>query len=303
MRGGFVQTFTEKIELAITQTWPKVGESPFVGVWVDLSAKLLAVAIIVTILFLVRKLLDTILVRFFRGLSKGKTHVVSEGRINTLLGVSRSILRYAIYFIGLLTVLPEFGINVNALLTAAGVGGLAVGFGAQNLVRDVISGFFILMEGQFDVGDYVAVADKEGIVESIGLRTTSLLDLSGSRHIIPNGEIKLVTNNMGSAMRVLLDLNVGFENNIDEVKQVLHKLCQDLAREMPALVDGPTLLGVQSFNATGLIFRIKATALPMEQWALERELREAFYKGLKDHQISVSYPRLEIITAKEKKDD
>ena len=303
MRGGSVQTFREKIALVITQTWPKVEENPFVGVWVELSAKLLAIAIIIVILFLVRKLLDTIIVRFFQSLSKGKTHVVPESRINTLLGVSRSVLRYGIYFIGALTILPEFGINVNALLTAAGVGGLAVGFGAQNLVRDVIAGFFILMEGQFDVGDYVAVADKEGVVESIGLRTTTLLDLSGSRHIIPNGEIKLVTNNMGSAMRVLLDINVGFENNIDEVKQMLERLCLDLAQKTPALVDGPTLLGVQSFSEKGLVFRIKATALPMEQWSLERDLREAFYRGLIENKISVSYPRLEIINAKEKKDD
>ena len=290
-----MQTFTEKIELAIVELWPKAGNNPFVSVWVDLGARLVALVIIVLVLAIIRKLLDTVIVKFFKSATKGKQHVFTESRLNALMGISRSMLRYGVYFLGALTILPEFGVNVSALLTAAGVGGLAVGFGAQNLVRDVIAGFFILMEAQFDVGDFVSIAETEGVVESIGLRTTTLLDFSGSRHIIPNGEIKLVTNNMGNAMRVLVEFTVGYENNLDYVKSEVEKICEQLASELPSLVQGPQFVGVQGFSEAGLVLRVRANSEPMMQWSTERKIREAIYKGLNEKGVKISYPRLQIV--------
>ncbi len=298
-----MQTFTEKIELAIVELWPKAGNNPFVSVWVDLGARLAALVIIVLILAIIRKLLDTVILKFFKRAAKGKQHVFTESRLNTLMGLSRSILRYGVYFLGALTILPEFGVNVNALLTAAGVGGLAVGFGAQNLVRDVIAGFFILAEAQFDVGDFVSIAGTEGVVESIGLRTTTLLDFAGSRHIIPNGEIKLVTNNMGNAMRVLVEFTVGYESNLDYVKAEVEKICEQLASELPSLVQGPQFVGVQGFSEAGLVLRVRANSDPMTQWSTERKIREAIYKGLNEKGISISYPRIQIIGERGQKNE
>lgn len=233
---------------------------------------------------------------FYKGLSKGKAHL-SENRLNTLLGLTKSAIRYGIYFIGSLTILPVFGINVSAILTAAGVGGLAIGFGAQNLVRDVIAGFFILIEGQFDVGDFVSITDKSGIVENIGLRTTTLKEFSGSRHIIPNGEIKLVTNSMGAKMRVLVELTFGLEEDLDYIKEVLNSLCIKASREIQFLEEVPTILGIHDIDSRGLIIRIKATAKPMKQWEAERNLRELLYRGLKEKGIIVSYPRIEVVSS------
>ncbi|HHY18976.1 MAG TPA: mechanosensitive ion channel family protein [Firmicutes bacterium] len=290
-----MQTFTDKVSAAINTLWSSTSDNPLFNLGVDISARLIAVGVILAILLLIRKLLDSLVVRFFRQVSKGKQHVVSENRLHTLMSLSRSIVRYGIYFIGALTILPEFGVNVSALLTAAGVGGLAIGFGAQNLVRDVIAGFFILMEGQFDVGDFVSIADREGIVENIGLRTTTLKDFTGSRHIIPNGEIKSVTNNMGSSMRVQVDFSIGFENNLDYVREVLESLCEEYANKIPALIDPPRVVGIQSFSDAGLVVRVRASAEPLMQWTAERQLREAIYKGLKERGVVVSYPHVQVL--------
>src|SRR5699024_6993326 len=134
-----------------------------------------------------------------------------EKKINTLSTVLKNIIKYIFYFIGLVMVLDMFNISTSSILATAGIGGLAIGFGAQSLVKDIITGFFILFEDQFSVGDYVKIGEYEGIVEELGVRVTKIRDFSGELHIIPNSNIGAVTNRTRGAMRALVKVSVAYE--------------------------------------------------------------------------------------------
>ena len=137
------------------------------------------------------------------------------------MNILNSAVRYLLYFVGAMTILERLGVPTGSIIATAGIGGLAIGFGAQNLVRDVITGFFILMENQYAVGDFVQIGDVSGIVEEMGIRVTKLRDRGGALHIIPNGLIQQVTNNMGPAMRVLFNVLVSYDADVDRVLAIL----------------------------------------------------------------------------------
>jgi small conductance mechanosensitive channel len=200
--------------------------------------------------------------------------LMDERKARTLRSLLKSLLRYAIYLFAGISILGELGVDTSSLLAGAGLAGLALGFGAQNLVRDVINGFFILFEDQFAVGDYVTVADAEGIVESIGLRTTSIRAFSGALQIVPNGQISKVVNHMGSAMRVLFTVTVDHRTDVDRAIEVLARDFERAKTEIPNIVEGPTVLGVNAIGERGIELLIIAKAKPMEQWQAERDLRK-----------------------------
>ena len=140
---------------------------------------------------------------FELGRNKHRSHVDPK-RHQTLINILQSGVRYVLYFVGVMTALDKLGVPTSSIIATAGIGGLAVGFGAQSLVKDVITGFFILMENQYSVGDYVRVGDVTGIVEDMGVRVTKIRDLGGELHIVPNGRIEQVTNFMGSVCILLM---------------------------------------------------------------------------------------------------
>lgn len=195
-------------------------------------------------------------------------------RLSTLRTLLRSLLRYGVYFIAFVTILNLLGVKVEAILAGAGVVGLAVGFGAQNLVRDIITGFFILFEDQFAVGDYITTANVSGTVEDMGLRITKLRDFSGELHILPNGIISQVTNHTRGSMRALVDIPVAYDENVDRVLEILRYLMEDIAKDMAGVItQGPDVLGVVAISPNSFTVRITTMTLPMEQWAVEREIR------------------------------
>ncbi|WP_127017635.1 mechanosensitive ion channel family protein [Anoxybacter fermentans] len=211
-------------------------------------------------------------------------------RAQTLKFLTISVLRYLIYFIAGAMIL---GVPISSIVTGAGILGLAVGFGAQNLVRDVISGFFILFENQFSVGDHVRIGDIEGIVEEIGLRTTRIKNFQGQVHIIPNGEIQIVTNFLAAdSIRVMFDVGVSYEEDVDRVIAVLEKLCEKYASEnKERIVEGPKVLGVQELGDFAVLIRILARTVPMEQWSVERELKRLIKKTFDVEGIEIPYPK------------
>jgi len=164
---------------------------------------------------------------FFLG-ENGKT-LIEEKRAATLSALLLSVLRYVVYFIAGIMILQTFGVQTSSILASAGIAGLAVGFGAQNLVKDVISGFFIIFEDQFDVGDYVTVAGITGVVEELGLRSTRIREWTGHLHTIPNGEIKMVKNyNRGSILAVVT-VSISYEADIDKAIEVMRQTCAEYA--------------------------------------------------------------------------
>jgi len=235
--------------------------------------------------------------KFFDSRSTFKI-TLDENRVNSLKSILRSITRYVIYFLAIMSVLETMGIPVKALITAAGIGGLAIGFGAQNLVRDVITGFFILFEDQFTVGDYVEVGDKSGIVEEMALRVTKIRDFNGDLHIIPNGAISQVTNRCRGNMRALVEIGIAYEENIDRALNVLRKASEEIAKENEDIVEGPLVLGVTKFGASEVVITCIAKTKPMAQWAVERLMRQRYKETFDKEGIEIPYPK-RVIYSKE----
>lgn len=246
------------------------------------------------------KVLDSFIDRLFRKSPKKLPGWrMDETRARTLSGLLKSAVRYAAGIVATLMVLDILGIDTRAILGGIAIAGLAVGFGAQNLVRDVITGFFIIYERQYDVGDYVTVADVSGIVEEIGLRTTVLRDFSGDVHIIPNGLIEKTTNKSRAASRATVEITIGYEEDVKKAISVLQEACDKAAKELPTILEGPLVLGVTRLGDSGVTITVWAKTKPLEHWAVERELRLRLKCALDAAGIEIPYPKMVIFQGKE----
>jgi moderate conductance mechanosensitive channel len=228
-----------------------------------------------------------------------KRNDVSAGRAQTLQSLSKNIVGYVLIFIFFVTILQIFGIQVTAILAGAGIVGLAVGFGAQGLVSDVVTGFFILLEKQIDVGDYVSTGNFSGIVEEVGLRTTHIRGFDGTLHYVPNREITSVSNHSRGNMRALVDIGISYDDNIDKAMVVMQEVCDRIAREDDNIVEGPNVVGVQTLGASDVVLRIIGKTRNMEQWGVERKLRKALKEALDENGIEIPFPHQVYIEKKE----
>lgn len=253
--------------------------------------KILNLLLIIIAMYLFIRIGTRIIDKSMKKQSKLKISL-DEKKANTLAAVLKSILRYTVYFFGIAAILTQIFGTIS--LTFASIGGVAIGFGAQNLVKDVINGFFILFEDQFAVGDYIHIGDKGGIVESIGLRLTKLKDFNGDINIIPNGLINQVTNHSRSDMRILVDVDVAYEEDIDRVIEVISGVCEKF-KANENIVEGPKVLGVTSLKESGVTVRVFGRAKAMTQWECENNLRVEIKKALDKASIEIPYPRRKII--------
>jgi small-conductance mechanosensitive channel len=205
-----------------------------------------------------------------------------EKQAATLGKVIRSIIRGVVWGIATLMILREVGIEIGPILAGVGVAGLAVGFGAQSLVKDFLAGMFVLIENQYHVGDVVSLAGKSGLVERVTLRATTLRDLEGNVHIVPNGTIDVVTNMTKEYSRYVLDVGVAYKEDVDEVMAVLQEVFGELAAEpeFSGKITAPLeVLGVESFGDSAVVIRVRFTTLPIQQWGVAREYRRRIKKA------------------------
>ncbi len=220
-----------------------------------------------------------------------RARLLDERRLDTLAGVAKSAVRYVVDFVVLAMALGFLGVDTSSLLVGAGVAGLAVGFGAQNLVRDVLTGFFVLLENQFAVGDHVDLGGAEGVVEEIGLRTTTVRGFAGDLNIIPNGSLGRVTNYSRGSMRVLFEINVPYEEDTSKAITVVQAALDEYRAEAGELVtEGPKVLGVSRLGETGVSLMIWARSRPMEHWGVERELMLRVKQALDRAGIEIPHP-------------
>lgn len=230
-------------------------------------------AVIIYILFLVLKNFSSRIIHGVFAQYRLRKHS-SESRAKTLEGLTNNVVSYMLVFVFIVTVLQIFGIRATAILAGAGIVGLAVGFGAQGLVSDVVTGFFILLERQMDVGDYVTTGEFSGVVEQMGLRTTHIRDFDGTLHYIPNRNILNVSNHSRGNMRALVDISIPGDEELDAKMEAIEQACRELAESASEIVDGPHLLGVQSLDGTKATIRVIAKTKNGSQWDVERNLRE-----------------------------
>jgi len=255
---------------------------------------------IILILIIARlsiRIINSIINQFFEKQKKLKFSI-DPTRVDTMKGLIKSILTYVIYFIAFTAIVKFFGIDISGLIATAGIGGLALGFGAQNLVRDIITGFFILFEEQFGVGHYVEVSGVQGVVEEMALRVTKIRDFNGDIHIIPNGEISKVTNKSNGKMRALVEVSIAYEEDIDNAIDVLTKTSEKLGLENEQIIEGPTVLGVSKLGDSGVVISVMAKTTPMEQWSVERLMRKTFKQAFDDAGVEIPYQKMVIVSQK-----
>jgi small-conductance mechanosensitive channel len=222
---------------------------------------------------------------------RSKDHFSESRRAETLEALLRSLLTYVVFFLAGVTILQIFNVNTGAILASAGILGLAIGFGAQSLVKDVISGFFIIFEDQFSVGDYVIVEGVEGTVEEIGLRTCKVRRWTGQLEVLPNGSITRVTNYNRGQMLALVIIRIAYEEDIDRAIAVLQQEGEAAYREMEAILAPPNVEGIIELADSSVNIRITTPAVPAKYWAVERELRRRFKNALDRAGIEIPYPR------------
>ncbi len=279
----------------VTETHRVLTEMAYVGFIIGLAIHVLIVLLLAGIAI---KLLKKVLSRAF----SSREHLnieMKEARVNTLEGLLVRIMKYIIYFIAGTTILNQIGLNVGAMLATAGIGGLALGFGAQSLVRDLITGFFILFENQYSVGDFVEVEGSGGLVEDMALRVTKIRDFNGDLHIIPNGTISHVVNKSHGRMRAWVNISIAYEEDIDRALQVLRTVSEQLAAENEKILEGPIVLGVTDLGASEVVLSVLAKTEPMEQWAIERDMRKAYKLAFDKEGIEIPYPRHVVYQRKE----
>lgn len=264
---------------------------------VAMGSIVLRIVLVLALARIVLGISNKVIDRVLLGESRSRFVGRDEQRDKTVASLLKSVALYVVFFVAGIMVLETVGINTSSLLAAAGIAGLAIGFGAQNLVKDVVSGFFILFEGQFRVGDYVGIGNISGYVEHTGLRTTWVRAFSGEVHIIPNGEVRQVTNFMGPEMRVLFNVPIAFEEDVDRAIAILEEAFER-GKETGVLekvVSGPTVLGVANIGELGVELMIWAKAETMSQWALGRQLRKLIKETMDQHGIKLGYPRRHIM--------
>lgn len=218
----------------------------------------------------------------------------SRQRAATLGSVVASLAAGLAWFVAGLLVLDQFGVSLAPLLAGAGVVGIALGFGAQQMVKDFLAGVFIILEDQYGVGDIVDLGEASGTVERISLRVTRLRDVSGVVWYVPNGEIRRVGNTSKLWSTALLDIDVSYSTDLDEAGRILKSVADELWHEdIPELtiIDEPDFVGVQHFGADGVTLRLIAKTEPAEQWAVARELRRRIKFALDEAGIEIPFPQ------------
>ena len=220
-----------------------------------------------------------------------------QKRAKTLTGVLVATGQIFIILITGFIILSEVGINIAPALAGVGVIGIAVGFGAQSLVKDIIAGLFIVMENQYRVGDVVNIADKGGIVEEINLRRTVLRDLDGIVHVVPNGEIRVASNLTKEWSRVNLNISVAYGTDLDRAIAVINRVCQEMAAEpqwAPLILKAPQVLRVDKLGDSGIELKILGDTKPIQQWNVMGEIRKRLAKAFEEEGIEIPWPHTKV---------
>lgn len=215
-------------------------------------------------------------------------------RVRTLTTLAESAVRLTILLLTGLTVLALYGVPIGPLLASAGVAGLAIGLGAQTLIRDIIGGIFIVLEDQFHVGDVITVNNLSGQVEALTLRYTALRTLDGAYVVIPNGEIRIVQNLSRDWARAVIDVALTPEEDVDRVVAVLQSLLAELPSDPelgPLVLEPGEVFGVEAIGPQQATVRLAVKTRPLEQWRVARELRRRILVALREAGVSVPYPR------------
>ncbi|MBC9873881.1 mechanosensitive ion channel family protein [Macrococcoides bohemicum] len=264
--------------------------------WLNIATDILWSIMLIIIAVIIVRIVNKFIEQFFR--VRRKTNFSqSTKRDTTLIKLLQNIASYVIWFIVLTTILSNFGVKVESIIAGAGIAGIAIGFGAQTLVKDVITGFFIIFENQFDVGDYVRINTTgttvaEGTVQSIGLRSTRIKSFTGELTILPNGTMNEIVNFSVNNSIAIFDISVSSEENISHIESILQPYLLTLPEKYADLVKAPEMLGVEMVSAGETKIRMSAETLPNNHVKVSRILRGDIKEFLDQNGIHVPMPRV-----------
>jgi len=258
----------------------------------------LRVTVILIFAWIVVKILSKFLERLKNSLIKksekeGEPPSESQKRVETLIRLIRQGVLLALWLTAGLVILKEFGVEIGPILASAGIVGLAVGFGAQNLVRDIISGFFIILENQIRVGDVAIINGTGGLVERINFRTTVLRDLAGVVHVFPNGTINTLSNMTNEWSAYVFDLGVAYKENTDRVVEVIRKVGKELREDQHygrLILEEPEIFGVDQFGDSAVVIKGRLKTKPIRQWEVGREFLRRIKHAFDENDIEIPFP-------------
>ncbi len=255
------------------------------------------ILIILVVAFLLNKILAKIIEKAVRIAVVSDRYSSKDSerkREDTLIHIFNTTLKIVIYVMSILMVLQEIGVAIGPILAGAGIVGIAFGFGGQYLVRDIITGMFMILENQYRIGDVVNFDGTGGLVEDISLRKTTLRDLNGTVHHIPHGEIKKVANLSKTFSRVNLNIGVSYNSNIDHVIAVVNRVGKGLAEDpqwMKEIIKAPEFVRIDNFGDSSVEIKIVGDVKPLQQWAITGELRKRLFEAFKQENIEIPFPQ------------
>ena len=235
---------------------------------------------------------------------KGKKKKEASQKIKTLVPMIRTAINIAAGFIGGIVILDRIGVNTTPILAGAGIVGLAIGFGSQTLVKDLINGLFILFEESIRVGDYVAVGNDEGTVEAVGLRTVKLRDVSGNVHVVPNSSVNSVMNYSKEFSRTILDVGVAYREDVDEVMDIIREVGEEMRNDpeySKNILEPIEVFGLQKFDDSAIVVRARMTTKPLKQWGLKRAFNRRIKIAFDERGIEIPFPHRTVYMGEPKK--
>lgn len=262
---------------------------------------LIKVLIVVLLMLVIRHIVCHLIDKLFRnritlGLSKSDAVALEEKRLHTLAKLFKSIASYILYFIAIITCLDMVGFSVTTIIAGAGVVSLAVAFGAQSIVQDLMSGIFIVLENQYAVGEIVQIDTVQGTVKEIGMKTTKVETAEGHLMIISNGSIGKVVNYSRAAQRGYVDVGIAYEENLEHAIAVMQQACDKVAAAYQEDLDElPNVVGAIALADSAVTVRATFTAWHWKHLPIERELRKEIKKALDAQNIEISYPKIQVL--------
>lgn len=259
---------------------------------------LVTIAIILVVSYFAQKILEQVISRVIRRTitpKHFKTAKDEQQREDTVISILHTGLKAVVYVIAGLLIIGEFGVNLGPLLAGAGVVGVALGFGAQSMVKDFLAGIFIIAENQYRVGDVLQVNEGvAGVVEQISLRATTLRDLEGRVHHIPNGNIEIATNMTLEFAQVDLNVGVGYESDLDHVEKVINKVGEDMFNDdnwSEIVLEPAYMMRVEDFADSAIIVKIVCKTAPIHQWEVKGEILKRLHKAFNKEGIEIPFPQ------------
>lgn len=280
--------------LLIAETWGAgVGRLLATDLGARLAESAVAIALILIITVVLWNAAEVVIQRVLRVATRGLDRERSARRLNTLVPLLRSVLQAAIGVLAALLLLSEVGVNIGPLLAGAGILGLAIGFGAQSLVKDLITGVTILLEDGATVGDVIEVAGHAGVVEEMRIRVIQLRDLSGNVHLVPYSDVTTIKNFTKEFSYYLFEVGVAYREDTDEVCEVLMGISKEMQQDAtfgPDILEPLEILGVDKFADSAVIIKARMKTKPIRQWAIGREFNRRMKKRFDERDIEIPFP-------------